>query len=122
MNLYRHKYYGGIYRILNRKGSITLCKFFDSKRDYYCRNWKEFQINFAKIPPREAKQIIASKYIHKKSGNVYRVRNYAICKDRDIAVVIYSDLQGNLYTRSEKDFKATFTPAQKEQDNEAKRL
>lgn len=56
-------------------------------------------------------------YRHKKSGNVYRVRNYAICKDRDIEVVIYSDLQGNLYTRSEKNFKAKFTPAQKELEN-----
>lgn len=122
MNLYRHKYYGGLYRITSKKGGISLCRFFDSKGDYLCKDWEEFQMNFAKIPPREAKQFIESKYIHKKSGNVYRVRNYAICKDRDIAVVIYSDLQGNLYTRSEKDFKATFTPAQKEQDNEAKRL
>ena len=76
---------------------------------------KSFKLTLQRSPPREAKQFIESKYIHKKSGNVYRVRNYAICKDRDIAVVIYSDLQGNLYTRSEKDFKATFTPAQKEQ-------
>lgn len=117
MNLYRHKYYGGIYRMLSRKGGITLCRFFDSKREYFCKDFKELKQYFEKIRPKEVKQMIAARYIHKKSGNVYRVRNYAICKDRDIEVVIYSDLQGNLYTRSEKNFKAAFTPAQKEPEN-----
>ncbi|STP13339.1 hypothetical protein [Helicobacter cinaedi] len=108
MNLYRHKYYGGIYRMLSRKGGITLCRFFDSKREHFCKDWEEFQINFAKIPPREAKQIIASKYIHKKSGNVYRVRNCAICKDRDVEVVIYTDNKGKCYTREKSEFLEKF--------------
>ena len=113
MNLYKHKISGGLYTIASRKGGISLCGFFDSSDEYYCKELEMFHFNFAKLCPKEARQIIASKYIHKESGNVYRVRNYTTCKDRDISVVIYSDLQGNLYTRSEKDFKAKFTLAQK---------
>lgn len=94
--------------MLSRKGGITLCRFFDSKREHFCKDWEEFQINFAKIPPREAKQIIASKYIHKKSGNVYRVRNCAICKDRDVEVVIYTDNKGKCYTREKSEFLEKF--------------
>lgn len=115
MNLYRHKYYGGIFRITSRKGGITLCRFFDSKVDYFCRNWEEFQINFAKIPPKEAKQIIASKYIHKKSGNVYKVIKYGICKDRDVEVVIYTDSQGKYCTREKGEFLKKFAKKEKEQ-------
>ena len=46
MNLYRYKYGGAIYRMLSRKGGITLCRFFDSKREHFCKDWEEFQMNF----------------------------------------------------------------------------
>lgn len=57
--------------------------------------------------------IIGAKYTHKEKGGEYIVKYQAICKDRDIAVVIYSDSQFNLYTRSTQEFQARFTPAQK---------
>ena len=109
MNLYRHKLSGGIYRIVSRKNGITLCRFFDSSRDYLCKDLEMFHFNFAKLCPKEAKQIIASKYIHKKSGKVYRVRNFAICKDRDVEVVIYTDNEGKYYTREKGEFLEKFT-------------
>lgn len=52
--------------------------------------------------------VIGEKYTHKEKGGEYIVKHQAICKDRDIAVVIYSDSQGNLYTRSANEFKARF--------------
>lgn len=73
MNLYRYKYGGEIYRIVSRKYGITLCRLFDSKREHWCWDFKELKQYYKKIPAKEAKQIIASKYIHKK-----------ICKDRDV--------------------------------------
>ena len=108
MNLYRYKYGGEIYRILSRKCGITLCRFFDSKREHWCKDFKELKQYYEKIPAKKAKQIIASKYIHKKSGNVYRVRNYAICKDRDVEVVIYTDSEGKCYTREKSEFLEKF--------------
>lgn len=52
--------------------------------------------------------VIGAKYTHKEKGGEYVVKYPAICKDRDIAVVIYSDSQGNIYTRSVSEFKARF--------------
>lgn len=57
--------------------------------------------------------VIGAKYTHKEKGGEYIVKYPAICKDRDITVVIYSDSQGNIYTRSTQEFQARFTPAQK---------
>lgn len=109
MNLYRNKDYGGIYRILNKKGGITLCRFFDSNMTYYCRNFKELEYCFTKINTKEAKKIIASKYIHKESQQEYRLKAYATCKDRDTEVVIYADKEGKLYTREKSEFLDKFT-------------
>lgn len=47
-------------------------------------------------------------YIHKKSGNVYKVIKYGICKDRDVEVVIYTDSQGKYYTREKGEFLKKF--------------
>ena len=108
MKLYRYKYGGEIYRILSRKCGITLCRFFDSKREHWCKDFKELKQYFEKIRPKEAKQMIAARYIHKKSGNVCRVRNYAICNDRDVEVVIYTDSEGKYYTREKGEFLEKF--------------
>ena len=55
-----------------------------------------------------------SLYIHKKSGNVYRVIKYGICKDRDVEVVIYTDSQGKYYTREKGNFLEKFAKKEKE--------
>lgn len=40
---------------------------------------------------------------------MYRVRHYAICKDRDVEVVIYTDNEGKYYTREKGEFLEKFT-------------
>lgn len=108
MNLYKIKGYGGIYRILHKKGGITLCRFFDSDTTYYCSNFYELEYCFTKIDTKEAKKIIESKYIHKESKQEYRLKTYATCKDRDTEVVIYADSKGKLYTREKSEFLEKF--------------
>lgn len=59
------------------------------------------------------------KYKHKKSGGIYTLKAYATCKDRDIPVVVYSDSEGNIYTRTRKDFFNKFVELGKENNGNA---
>lgn len=59
-------------------------------------------------------------YIHKKSGNVYKVIKYGICKDRDVEVVIYADSQGKYYTREKGEFLKKFVKKEKKEKRSKK--